>query len=60
MATCNGCGGVVGRDCWNPIECEQIAHQMEQDQRMSVDQRVSSLEQEVAELRRLVLPLDRA
>lgn len=24
MALCNGCGGVVGRDCYNPQECEEI------------------------------------
>jgi len=28
---CNGCGGVVGRDCYNPIECEQITVQMNTD-----------------------------
>jgi len=28
---CNGCGGVVGRDCYNPIECEQITSQMNAD-----------------------------
>lgn len=26
---CNGCGGVVGRDCYNPRECEQITHSQE-------------------------------
>jgi hypothetical protein len=25
MATCNGCGGTVGRDCFNQQECEWIA-----------------------------------
>ena len=25
---CNGCGGVVGRDCWNPPECEWISRDM--------------------------------
>lgn len=24
MSNCPGCGGVVGRDCWNPQECEWI------------------------------------
>lgn len=23
--TCNGCGGIVGRDCYNPRECEEIS-----------------------------------
>lgn len=29
MATCNGCGGVVGRDCYNPQECEWISRDIE-------------------------------
>lgn len=28
---CNGCGGVVGRDCFNPVECEWIGQQMDAD-----------------------------
>lgn len=28
MAYCNGCGGWIGRDCFNPIECERITHEM--------------------------------
>lgn len=26
--TCNGCGGVIGRDCYNPRECEEISNQV--------------------------------
>lgn len=29
MGCCPGCGGVVGRDCFNPSECEWIARDME-------------------------------
>ena len=25
MATCRGCGGVLGRDCWNEVDCLQIS-----------------------------------
>lgn len=25
---CHGCGGVIGRDCFNPQECEQITRSM--------------------------------
>lgn len=28
---CHGCGGVVGNDCFNPQECEQIARDMAND-----------------------------
>lgn len=31
MAICPGCGGVLGRDCWNAEDCLMIAQQMEQD-----------------------------
>jgi hypothetical protein len=31
MSTCPGCGGVVGRDCFNPSECEWISRSMEAD-----------------------------
>lgn len=25
MSTCHGCGGVIGRDCFDPSECSMIA-----------------------------------
>lgn len=28
MANCHGCGGVIGRDCFNPQECEWITRDM--------------------------------
>lgn len=28
MSTCAGCGGVIGRDCFNPQECEAITRDM--------------------------------
>jgi len=28
---CNSCGGVLGRDCFNPVECEWITRQMERE-----------------------------
>jgi len=31
MSICNGCGGVVGRDCFNPRECEWITNEMNND-----------------------------
>jgi hypothetical protein len=29
MSVCPGCHGVVGRDCFNPQECEWISRDME-------------------------------
>jgi hypothetical protein len=31
MSECHGCGGVIGRDCFNPQECEQITRQMAEE-----------------------------
>lgn len=28
MAICNSCGGVIGTDCFNPVECAQITAYM--------------------------------
>lgn len=28
MSICHSCGGVIGRDCFNPAECAQITAQM--------------------------------
>jgi hypothetical protein len=30
VSICNGCGGVVGVDCFNPQECEWISRDMAQ------------------------------
>lgn len=31
MRICRGCGGVLGRDCWNEADCVQISNSLEQD-----------------------------
>lgn len=28
MKHCSSCGGILGRDCFNPIECAQITESM--------------------------------
>lgn len=30
MRTCPSCGGIVGRDCFNPVECAQITESQNQ------------------------------
>jgi len=30
---CSGCGGILGRDCYNEAECVEISRQREQDYR---------------------------
>lgn len=47
MATCNSCGGVIGRDCFNPEECAWITHQQEIQQQQKhylLKKRVDELE----------------
>lgn len=56
MAICNSCGGVLGRDCFNPEECAWIAHQQEQAQR----QQAESLEQRLEKLERRVAAIEEA
>ena len=34
---CNGCGGVLGRDCYNPRECEQISQQQYQNDNCQIE-----------------------
>lgn len=31
MSICQGCGGVLGRDCWNESDCVQISNQQSHD-----------------------------
>lgn len=47
MATCDSCGGVLGRDCFNPQECAEITRQMDENERGSLEERVARLEEQV-------------
>ena len=70
MATCNGCGGTVGRDCFNPQECEWISrdiearHYAQQYAEHQEYEAVASLENDLArcqeEIERLQSELDGA
>ena len=31
MSICRGCGGILGRDCWNEADCIQISNQQAHD-----------------------------
>lgn len=52
MSRCHGCGGVVGRDCFNPVECEQITRSMATEYQTQPDYQshIHSLEQTLADL----------
>jgi hypothetical protein len=43
---CNGCGGIVGKDCFNPQECEWISQQQRMDEQTNSDNRIRQLENE--------------
>lgn len=60
---CPSCGGVIGRDCFNPRECAMIEHQMESDQRQRQDQaleHIHHLERENQEMRQEINQLKAA
>jgi len=64
--TCNSCGGVIGRDCFNPQECAAIAH----DQQMQAQyasqtndqilfEKIDDLERRVKNLEQLIKGLEK-
>ncbi len=56
MSICKGCGMVIGRDCFNPQECEWISRDIEM--RATAEQYTSPIEQQLAELRDKVESLE--
>ena len=56
MSICNGCGMVIGRDCFNPQECEWISRDIEM--RATAEQYTTPIEQQLAELREKVESLE--
>ena len=37
MKTCRGCGGILGRDCWNEMDCLAITHSEENRYRQQAE-----------------------
>lgn len=61
MRTCPSCGGVIGRDCFNPEECAWIEQQQsqqaqhdQQQQTLSLEERFTALEERVLELEKQI------
>lgn len=50
MATCNSCGGVLGRDCFNPQECAEISFSVEQNLRHQAETEGEHLKRRVEDL----------
>ena len=65
MATCNGCGGTIGRDCFNPQECEWISRQQEAQymaqqyapDTSELEQRMTALEGKIGSIEQAVKTL---
>ena len=55
---CNGCGGYVGIDCFNPSECEWIAQDEQRIRRQREEERFRAIENENAQLRKRLDELD--
>lgn len=51
---CVSCHGIVGKDCFNPQECAEIAAQQEEDSREEYYERASSLERRLEYLENLL------
>lgn len=58
MAICNGCGGVIGRDCFNPQECEWITQDQERHRHEQHELESQHLEHRVDELERKLQAVD--
>jgi predicted nuclease with TOPRIM domain len=41
--TCDACGGVIGRDCFNPVDCAQISLNNQEDLTYRLDLAVKEL-----------------
>lgn len=60
MSTCPGCGGIVGRDCFNPIECASISESIEQQHRAMAYNANQEVERLKIKLNRLLVILTAA
>lgn len=56
---CNGCGGYIGLDCFNPQECEWIAMDMQRIQRQNEQDRLNRIENDNKILREEIEKLKR-
>jgi hypothetical protein len=45
MAHCPSCGGILGRDCFNPIECADISNRMNGYEIQELEYQISVLKQ---------------
>lgn len=65
MKICNGCGGIIGVDCFNPKECEWIAiQQMHKEQvtqaqeQSNYDEIIHNMQQHIDYLEKRIFQLE--
>ena len=57
MNRCPSCGGLIGRDCFNPVECARITENLRQQDYQSADsQIIQQLQNEINHLREVEIP----
>jgi hypothetical protein len=49
MSQCPSCGGVIGRDCFNPIECADISNSMNSYDIQALEYQIQILKQTLIE-----------
>ncbi len=55
MNMCNSCGGIIGRDCFNPVECEWITQEMNKNAYQEAS-KVPELEKKIEDFQYELLP----
>ena len=49
MSQCPSCGGVIGRDCFNPVECADISNRMNSYDIQELEYQIQILKQTLIE-----------
>lgn len=54
MKICQGCGGVLGRDCWNEQECIWISQSQQIDNQQQIQQEINLRDEHIRVLQEAV------
>lgn len=49
MSQCPSCGGIIGRDCFSPVECAEISNNMNSYDFRELEYQISVLKQALIE-----------
>ena len=56
---CNSCGGIIGRDCFNPEECAYISERIEAKRVHEQERYINSQQQKIDDLTAKLLKLEK-